>query len=71
MPELFFPENVSFEMVIRDGFDNCDEGEGFEYIVGKVRGGEIKVVFEPDSPDFSSSVIDGVDGFGYTLVGEA
>jgi hypothetical protein len=70
MPKLFFPANASFEMVVKDGFENCEAGEGFEYIVGKIRGGELKVVFEPDSPDFTSSVIDGVDGFGFTLVAE-
>lgn len=71
MPGLYFPKNGSFEEVVKHGFENCEEGEGFEYIVGKVRGGELKVVFEPDSPDFTSSVIDGVDGFGFILVGEA
>ena len=71
MPELFFPKNGSFEEVVKHGFESIEPGEGFEYIVGRVRGGELKVVFEPDSPDFSSAVIDGVDGFGFTLVGEA
>ena len=71
MPRFFFPSNASFEGVVKHGFESIEDGEGFEYIVGKVCGGQIKVVFEPDSPDFSSAVIDGVDGFGYTLVGEA
>ena len=70
MRKFFFPTNASFAEVVKHGFDSIKDGDGFEYIVGEVCGGEIKVVFEPDSPDFSSEVIDGVDGFGFTLIGE-
>ncbi len=65
-----FAPNATFEMVVADGFSHCEPGEGFDYIVGRVAGGELKVVFDPYSPDFSSNIINGVDGFGYILAFE-
>lgn len=65
-----FAPNATFEMAVADGFSHCAPGEGFDYIVGHMAGGEMKVVFAPNSPDFYSNVIDGVEGFGYTLVVE-
>lgn len=65
-----FASNVTFEMVVEDGFSHCEPGEGFDYVVGLVAGGELKVVFEPDSPDFCSNFINGVEGEGYTLAFE-
>ncbi len=66
---LKFETGKTFEDVVRDGLKQIDTGEGFEYTVGKIYGGYLKVVFEPRG-DHGSVVIDGVDGFGYTLAFE-
>lgn len=71
MPYLFYSKEVNLEKIVNDGFKQIEEGEGFDYIVGHIRGGKLKVVFEPDSNDFQSAVIDGVEGFGFTMVREA
>ena len=70
--EIGYATNVSFQTIVEDGFKTAKEDgcEGFEYTVGKVKGGELKVVFEPDSGSYDSSSIDGVDGFGYALAFE-
>lgn len=68
--EIKYSENTTLESVVIDGFNQIEDGEGFEYIVGHVRGGKLKVVFEPDSKDFCLAVIDGVEGMGYTLAYE-
>ena len=71
MPNLFFAEKITFKDVIKHGFESIEEGEGFEYIVGKIGEGQIKVVWEPKEQGcFQSAEIDGVDGFGYTLLTE-
>ena len=70
MSKLKFVSNsASFEDVVNDGFDQTSDGFGFEYIVGKIKGGDLKVVFEPEGTH-ESIVIDGVDGFGYILAFE-
>jgi len=70
MKDISFAAGKTLLDVVEDGFSQIEEGEGFDYTIGKIRRGSLKVVFEPDSPDFESVVIDGVDGFGYTLVFE-
>ena len=67
--ELKFMDRPSFKEVVREGFNQAREGEGFEYIVGEVKKGKLKIVFEPDYTH-DLIVIDGVNGFGYTLVYE-
>ena len=57
--------------VVEDGFDQIDDGEGFEYIVGHIKRGKLKVVFEPNTNDHECSRIDGVEGFGYILAFDA
>ncbi len=74
MVELKQANNVDLLTILKDGF-NTMEKEGadcFEYIIGEVKGGKLKIVFEPDDMPVCSDtvVIDGVDGFGYTLVYE-
>jgi len=71
MKDISYAADKTLIDVVEDGFSQIEEGEGFEYTIGKVRGGSLKVVFEPESPDFESVVIDCVDGFGYTLAFEA
>ena len=66
---LKFSTGKTFEDVVRDGLNQIDTGEGFEYTVGKIYSGELKVVFEPKG-SHGSVVIDGVDGFGYCLAFE-
>lgn len=71
MKEIIYVGNKTLEDVVDDGFSQIEEGEGFEYIIGHVRGGKLKVVFEPDiQGGYESIVIDGVEGFGYTLAFE-
>ena len=67
---LYFANKASFKEVVKDGLENIEDGEGFEYIVGKIKEGTFKVVFEPEC-SHSAVVIDGVDGFGYTLIGSS
>ena len=62
-----------FIEVVKDGFKSMEEADcdGFEYVVGKVKGGSVKIVFEPDSSEVTETLtIDGVDGFGYCLLFE-
>jgi hypothetical protein len=69
--KLYYPSNVDFKKVLEDGLEQINpKVDGFEYIVGEVQGGKVKVVFEPDSVCYDSIEIDGVDGFGYSLVCE-
>jgi len=63
-------KHVCLSKVVTDGFSQIQDGEGFEYIIGEIKGGKLKVVFEPDSDNFQSLTIDGVNGFGYTLAFE-
>lgn len=67
---LKYIKNADLKVILDDAFSQTSEGEGFEYIVGKVFGGELKVVFEPDSGCFDSNCFDGVDGFGFCSVVE-
>ncbi|BDM66264.1 hypothetical protein NFHSH190041_37160 (plasmid) [Shewanella sp. NFH-SH190041] len=69
---LAYSKNKTLKDVVEDGFKNAQENdcEGFEYIIGKIRGGELKVVFEPDASVSEAICTDGVDGFGYCLVFE-
>jgi hypothetical protein len=69
--KLYYPSNCDFKKVLEDGLEQIDpKEEGFEYIVGEIQGGKVKVVFEPDSSAYDSIEIDGVNGFGYSLVCE-
>lgn len=56
--ELRFLTNASFETVLKDGFSRAGEKCGFEYTVGSVRNGKVKVIFEPDKGDHESLIID-------------
>jgi len=66
---ITFKTGKSFEDVVRDGLSQIDSGEGFEYTVGEIYGSKLKVVFELEK-SHDSVVIDGVNGFGYTLAVE-
>lgn len=68
-PNLYYAPNVTLQKVLEDAFCQIEEGEGFEYIVGEINGGKLKIVFEPKG-FHEQVVIDGVNGFGYTLVAE-
>ncbi len=68
---LHFAKNATFKDVVEDGFNgmkanNCD---GFEYIVGTIKGGQLKVVFEPP---YSCEMLEigGPEDFAFTLVSE-
>ena len=65
-------DNINFKTVLEDGLREMrkSDAEGFEYTVGEIMGGKVKVTFEPDSTAFDTIDIDGVNGFGYTLVVE-
>ena len=68
--KLKYIHNADLKRVIEDAFSDVDDGEGFEYIIGKVFDGEVKIVFEPNSGCFDSVCIDGVDGLGLCSVVE-
>ena len=73
MSEIKQVPKPEFVDVVKDGFRSMEEAEcdGFEYVVGKVRGGSVKIVFEQDNSDVTELItIDGVDGFGYCLLFE-
>jgi hypothetical protein len=73
MSEIKQTPGIEFINIVKDGFKSMTESDcdGFEYIVGKVKGGSVKIVFEPDDSDVTDSVvIDGVDGYGYCLLFE-
>lgn len=61
---------ADLEQVVEDAFSDLKDDEGFEYTIGKIFGGELKLVFEPDSACFDSICTDGVDGFGLCSVVE-
>lgn len=63
---LGFVDSQTFQTVVEDGFNQTDDGDGFEYIVGEFKGGEIKIVYEP-AGDHCSNVFDGVNGMNYVL----
>lgn len=72
--QIKYAKSVSLKTIVDDGFkqiqmkdSNC---QGFEYTVGKVCGGKLKVVFEPDQKIYNSAEIDGVDGFGFIMAFE-
>lgn len=63
--------NVTLLQVVEDGLQQMKESgtDGFEYVVGEHNGMEIKVVC--DRPTSGELIcIDGVNGFGYTLLFE-
>ena len=69
---LRYTVNKSLKDVVSDGFERMQkEGcKGFEYTIGKVRGGSLDITFSPHNGDYESVCIDGVNGFGYCLVFE-
>ena len=58
------------EDMIRDlnNYDGDMENVGMEYIIGKIFGGELKLVFSPDCSICDVLETDGVDGFGFCSV---
>ena len=72
LKKLGYARNVDLKTIIEDGFKVAKDSdcEGFEYTVGKVLGGNIKVSFEPDLDSHDIADIDGVDGFGFCMVYE-
>jgi len=70
--ELFYPKNVSLKTVLEDGIkETIEEGaDGFSYIVGEIGGMEVRITMEPKEGHMEILQIDGVNGFGYCLVGE-
>lgn len=68
--KLKYMKNGDLKAILEDAFSDIGDDEGFEYIVGKIFGGELKIVFEPDSGCFDSICTDGVDGFGLCSVVE-
>ena len=70
--KLHYAPNANFKTVLEHGLEIINpKCEGFEYIVGEIKGGKVKLVFEPDSSAFDFHEIDGVNGFGYSLVCES
>lgn len=71
MSELKYTKNAGIKEVLEDALETIDPSEdGFEYVIGKILGGELKLVFEPNLPAFDSQYTDGVDGFGLCSVVE-
>lgn len=70
--DLIFTEpSTLFSEAVRICFKEIEPGQGFEYIVGKIKGGKLKIVFELDDiGSYTAEVFDGVDAFGITLVVE-
>jgi len=64
-----YTKNAPLEMIIDDGIKTARENgcDAFDYKVGEVDGYEIRVVMEPKDKSFESVIIDGVDGFGYSM----
>lgn len=60
----YYPANATFEKVLEDGLQQIEDGEGFEYIVGYLPQGKVKVILEPEQ-EHAAPVID-----GYFLVSE-
>lgn len=70
--KITYSSNATLKKVVDHGFEVMEKNdcEGFEYVVGNVKGGQLKVVFKPDKPVYDVVGIDGVYGFGYTLAFE-
>lgn len=69
MGNLVYIENAGIKEVLEDALRDVNpKEEGFEYIIGKILGGELKLVFEPSESCFDSVFTDGVDGFGLCSV---
>lgn len=71
MSHLKAAPTITLLDVVNDGLREMEEAnaDGFEYIIGMYQGAEIKVVLEPTG-NSSLIQIDGVNGFGYTLLFE-
>lgn len=68
LKKLRYIQNAGLKEVLEDAFSDTNEDEGFEYVIGKIFNGELKLVFEPNSDAFDSNFVDGVDGFGLCSV---
>lgn len=70
--KIRYAKHTSLSDVVEDGFEKIKNTEctGFDYVVGYIRGGQIKVVFEPFSDDYLSGHIDGATGAGHCLLAE-
>ncbi|WP_299001706.1 hypothetical protein [uncultured Shewanella sp.] len=70
--KIIYSSNATLEKVVEHGFEIMKENdcEGFEYVVGNVKEGQLKVTFKPDKSVYDVVNIDGVNGFGYTLAFE-
>ena len=64
--------NITLLDVVNDGFSEMKlaDCEGFDYKIGEIAGGELKLVFEPKTHHFDSVQVDGVNDMGFTLVFE-
>lgn len=67
--KIRYAADKTLQDVVEDGFEQIEEGEGFEYTIGEIAEGKFKLVFEPSKEEgfVDYSVI---DGLGYTLIFE-
>ena len=71
---LSYAPNADLKVVLEDMLDHLNqydgdlENAGVEYTIGKIFGGELKLVFNPGASIYDVIEIDGVDGFGYCSV---
>lgn len=72
LPTLFYADNVNFKTIFEDGLKIAVANglDSFEYKVGEIGGQAVKVILESNEPVSDMVMVDGVEGFGYTLVGE-
>lgn len=72
--KLGYAPNADLKVVLEDMIDSLNRYDGdmknvgMEYIIGKIFGGELKLVFSPDASIYDVLETDGVDGFGYCSV---
>tara|TARA_R100001480_G_scaffold10159_1_gene18644 strand:- start:683 stop:958 length:276 start_codon:yes stop_codon:yes gene_type:complete len=70
--KLGYAKEVDFKKVLEDGISIAtkDGADGFSYKVGEINGMDVIITLEPSFGMMDTIDIDGVDGFGYTLVFE-
>lgn len=63
--KLYYPKNAGLKEIVEDAFKDIDPKEdGFDYTIGEIFGGKLKLVYEPNEGCFDSVCTDGVNGFG-------
>ena len=72
--KLSYAKNADLKVVLEDminelnNYDGDMQNVGMDYTIGKIFGGELKLVFRPDCSICDVIETDGVDGFGYCSV---